>query len=95
VRHRFVVDGLWNLPKYHQGKGLIGQVLSGWQANGIYTWHTGAPEATIENSLFGLSPAADAGRAGIFRALTVLNSYKDTCEQAEKKGSANALPIGN
>jgi Carboxypeptidase regulatory-like domain len=43
VRHRFVADGLWDLPKYHQGKGLMGQVLSGWQANGIFTWHTGFP----------------------------------------------------
>jgi len=43
VRHRFVVDGLWDLPKYHQGKGLVGQAASGWQANGIFTWHTGFP----------------------------------------------------
>ncbi|HEV2276283.1 MAG TPA: carboxypeptidase regulatory-like domain-containing protein [Acidobacteriaceae bacterium] len=43
VRHRFVIDGLWDLPKLREGKGLIGQLLSGWQANGIYTWHTGFP----------------------------------------------------
>jgi Carboxypeptidase regulatory-like domain/TonB dependent receptor len=43
VRHRFVIDGLWDLPKYHQGHGLAGQIASGWQANGIFTWHTGFP----------------------------------------------------
>ena len=43
VRHRFVIDGLWDLPKIRGGKGLMGQTLSGWQANGIYTWHTGFP----------------------------------------------------
>lgn len=43
VRHRVTISGLWDLPKYHGGHGLAGQVLSGWQMNGIYTWHTGFP----------------------------------------------------
>lgn len=43
VRHRVTVSGLWDLPKYNNGHGLVGQILSGWQMNGIYTWHTGFP----------------------------------------------------
>lgn len=43
VRHRVTLSGLWELPKYRNGRGLLGQVLSGWQMNGIYTWHTGFP----------------------------------------------------
>jgi hypothetical protein len=43
VRHRVNVAGNWDLPKYHHGQGLVGQVLSGWQVNGIFQFHTGFP----------------------------------------------------
>jgi hypothetical protein len=43
VRHRFVASGNWDLPKFHGGRGLFGEALSGWQINGIFTYHTGFP----------------------------------------------------
>jgi hypothetical protein len=43
LRHNLKVSGNWDLPKYHNGNGLIGQILSGWQINGIFTYHTGFP----------------------------------------------------
>jgi hypothetical protein len=43
VRHRFVASGNWDLPRFHSGRGLAGQALSGWQINGIFTYHTGFP----------------------------------------------------
>ncbi len=42
-RHRVTVSGNWDLPKYHNGHGWIGQTLTGWEINGIYTFHTGFP----------------------------------------------------
>jgi hypothetical protein len=43
VRHRVNVSGNWDLPKYHNGHGLVGQTLSGWQINGVFQFHTGFP----------------------------------------------------
>ena len=42
-RHRVTVSGNWDLPKYHQGHGLVGSIVSGWQVNGIFQYHTGFP----------------------------------------------------
>jgi Carboxypeptidase regulatory-like domain len=42
-RHRITVSGNWDLPKYHNGQGLIGSIASGWQVNGIFQYHTGFP----------------------------------------------------
>lgn len=41
-RHRFTVVGTWTLPSPSRN-GLLKNVLGNWQANGIYTWHTGFP----------------------------------------------------
>jgi hypothetical protein len=50
-RHRVIVNGLWDLPKYHGGHGLVGAILSGWQANGIFTYHTGFPWTPVTAKL--------------------------------------------
>ncbi len=42
-RHRITVSGNWDLPKFHNGQGLVGAVISGWQVNGVYQYHTGFP----------------------------------------------------
>lgn len=42
VRNRFNFVGTWTLPS-PRGNGLVKNVLGNWQANGIYTWHTGYP----------------------------------------------------
>ena len=51
VRHHVTVSGLWDLPKYHGGHGLVGQIVSGWQANGIFTFHTGFPWTPVTTKL--------------------------------------------
>ncbi len=43
VRHSVRVSGNWDLPKYHNGRGLIGEAISGWQVNGIFQYRTGFP----------------------------------------------------
>jgi hypothetical protein len=42
-RHRVTVSGDWDLPKYHEGRGLVGSIVSGWQVNGVFQYHTGFP----------------------------------------------------
>ncbi len=42
VRHRVSVVGLWEVPS-PPGNGLIKQALGGWQANIVFTYHTGYP----------------------------------------------------
>jgi hypothetical protein len=42
-RHRFTFAGNWDLPKYHNGHGLVGSLIGAWQINGIFQYHTGFP----------------------------------------------------
>ena len=42
VHHRVTVTGLWTLPS-PKGNALMKNVLGGWQANGVFTYHTGFP----------------------------------------------------
>ena len=42
-RHRVTLSGNWDLPKYHNGNGLVGSVIGAWQINGIFQYHTGFP----------------------------------------------------
>ena len=41
-RHRITLVGTWTLPSPERN-GLMKNVLGNWQANGIFTWHTGYP----------------------------------------------------
>ena len=41
-RHRITLLGTWTLPSPSRN-GLMKDVLGNWQANGIFTWHTGYP----------------------------------------------------
>ena len=43
IRHNVRVSGNWDLPKYHNGQGFVGQALTGWQVNGIFQFRTGFP----------------------------------------------------
>lgn len=42
VRNRVNLVGVWTLPS-PAGHGLMNAALGNWQANAIYTWHTGFP----------------------------------------------------
>jgi hypothetical protein len=43
VRHRLVAIGTYEIGYYHGGSELLKLALNGWQANGIFTAHTGFP----------------------------------------------------
>jgi hypothetical protein len=42
LRNRFTALGTWTIPGPTHN-GLMKSALGGWQANGIYSWHTGFP----------------------------------------------------
>jgi hypothetical protein len=37
------VDGVWDLPWYRDQQGIIGKILGGWEASGLYTVNSGLP----------------------------------------------------
>ena len=43
VTHNFVLSATWDLPIFRERKNWVGQVLGGWQLNGIWTMHSGFP----------------------------------------------------
>ncbi len=42
IRHRVVVNYVWEMPWLKNAKGVTGFVLGGWQWNGIWSFQTGA-----------------------------------------------------
>jgi hypothetical protein len=43
IRQRLVLAPIYNTPKIHGGKGLLQEVLGGYEVGGIYTVHSGTP----------------------------------------------------
>lgn len=61
IRHRVVVNYVYEIPFYKDQKGLIGHVLGGWQYNGIWTFQTGAHFSTF----CGIGAKCDFNKDGI------------------------------
>ncbi len=47
-KHNFRLSGIYELP--YKGKGFMGQVLGGWQINGVYTYLSGSPFSPVSAS---------------------------------------------
>jgi hypothetical protein len=47
-------------PKYHNGEGLVGKVLSGYRLDTIWTFNTGQPASAFQYGYFGYGPAAQS-----------------------------------
>ena len=43
VRHNLVISGLYRVPFFKDGKGLLGALLGGFELNGIFSYHSGFP----------------------------------------------------
>jgi hypothetical protein len=67
-RHRFVVNGVWNLPELKQGSALTRGLLNGYRLGGIFTAESGRPFAatiSLPNIPFTLDGAQYTGFGGI------------------------------
>lgn len=51
--HRFVVNGVWELPFLRAQKGIAGSILGGWQVSGFLTFQSGSPFSPLA----GVDPA--------------------------------------
>lgn len=43
IRHRFVLSGIWDLPRIKGGNPVARGIVNGWQVSGILTLQTGVP----------------------------------------------------
>ena len=50
ARHRFVLSYQWSLPFFKDAHGLTGNVLGGWQLNGIATVMSGTPFTVFDSN---------------------------------------------
>lgn len=48
--HRFVVNGVWELPFLRDQKGLAGRIVGGWQVSGFLTLQSGSPFSALAGS---------------------------------------------
>ena len=52
ARHRFVLNGIWELPVFVNGRPLIHNLFGGWQVNGILTLQSGQPFTPYDGRSF-------------------------------------------
>ncbi|HEV2664034.1 MAG TPA: hypothetical protein VG324_03945, partial [Blastocatellia bacterium] len=67
-RHRFVINGVWNLPELKQGDALARGLLNGYRLGGIFTAESGRPFAatvSLPNIPFTLDGGQYTGFGGI------------------------------
>lgn len=49
--HNVSAYGLWNLPIFRDRHDFLGDVLGGWQINGVFEFHSGFPWTPVSDSL--------------------------------------------
>jgi Carboxypeptidase regulatory-like domain/TonB dependent receptor len=59
-RHRFVINGLWQLPIFPKNKGLLHTLLGGWELGGILTAYSGFPWTPVTGFQQSLAPVTSA-----------------------------------
>jgi hypothetical protein len=95
VRHRVTVSGLWTIPGTHSGNGLINSITSGWQINGVYTYHTGFPFTPVTYALHGLPTVENTAFLTPVRPLAYYGGAKTGCSNSLfEPGADNAFAAG-
>jgi hypothetical protein len=88
ARHRFVVSYHWDLPFFAHAAGWQGQLLGGWQVNGITSFMSGTP-FTVYDSV-GVSAQGGAPEISGFpsdRPNLVGDPAKGTCSNGARTGT--------
>jgi hypothetical protein len=60
ARNRFVFNGLWTLPIFSHGRGLLHSLLGGWQIGAIVTAYSGFPWTPVTGALASVAPVTSA-----------------------------------
>ncbi|MCU0246576.1 MAG: TonB-dependent receptor [Bryobacter sp.] len=77
--HRFVLNGVYQIPQFFDGKGVWGRIVDGWQISGISTMAKGTP-FSILNGLnpLGILPGqigtVDLSQRAVFNPSGVMNT---------------------
>ena len=79
VRHRIVALLTYNLNYYHGNSQLLRAALNGWQANGIFTAHTGFPFTPVTFKINGIPTSATAAVLGPIRPNSYTGTNNATC----------------
>jgi Carboxypeptidase regulatory-like domain len=82
VRNRITAFAVWSIPS-PSGNGWKKQVLGNWQANAIYTWHTGfpwtpvigVPSVVLVNGASQIAPTRPTGYNGLASNNCSNNAY--------------------
>jgi hypothetical protein len=86
--HRISIAGNWALPIFTRSHGIVGLLLKGWQANGVYVAQVGFPLATPSGySSSGIDPSLpDPTQTRFFNTCTVTTSGARTnCASASEQ----------
>ena len=89
-RHRFIINGVWNLPELKRGDALARGLLNGYRLSGIFTGESGRPFAatvSLPNIPFTVGGAQYTGFGGIL-GLGGLNLAPDVPRNSDY-GDAN------
>jgi hypothetical protein len=82
VRHRIVMLGTYDLNYYHGDSGLLKGVLNGWQANGIFTAHTGFPFTPVTYAINGIPLTPTSQTIGPIRPNSYVGDQSATCSNS-------------
>ncbi len=89
TRHRVVGLVTYNLNYYHGGSFLMKTALNGWQANGIFTAHTGYPFTPVTNNINGIPLTPTSGTISPVRPYSYVGNNSPTCSNdAFRNGTA-------
>lgn len=84
LRHRVTVTAIWAVPAFKSGKGLMHQILGGWELSPIFSARTGSPY-----SLF------DGGNSYTYSARASLNGSVDTTGVGDSQPNLTAPNLYN
>jgi hypothetical protein len=88
ARHRFTLNGLWDLPIFPKRKGILGGLLGGWELGGILTAYSGFPWTPVTGSLQSVAPVTGAATISPTRPTAYFgNAGQDTSNSAFINGS--------
>ena len=103
VRHRVVALATYSADYYRGGSEIMRAVLNGWQANGIFTAHTGFPYTPTTYRISGIPIAPNAAVLGPIRPNSFVGTTNFSCNNDNYRNGltvtgtfgVTSLPTGN
>jgi hypothetical protein len=81
VKHRVVATALYQTPNVHTHNAVLDSVLSGFQINGTYTYHTGFPWTPVTSAL-STTPVNGQQAQNVVRPTVYYGGAGDSCSNS-------------